>query len=247
MKAHRGIILAAGKGTRMSNFRGPKSTLELKKNLTIMRNILNNFRKNYINEIFIVTGFKSKVFKKYEAKKIINKNWKKTNMFKSLLCADKILNKFPCVVSYSDIVYDHSAIKLLTKTKSEIAICYYTKWLTLWKKRFGNPLFDAEVFKLAEKNNLKEIGTKPKSLNEIEGQYMGLLYFTPKGWKKIKKISKKIDTHKINKISMTEILNFAIKSGVKIRAVKYKNYFAEMDSPRDYKILKKDLKNVKFD
>ena len=112
MNAHRGIILAARKGTRMSNFRGPKSTLELKKNLKIMRNILNNFRKNYINEIFIVTGFKSKVFKKYEAKKIINKNWKKTNMFKSLLCADKILNKFPCVVSYSDIVYDHSAIKL---------------------------------------------------------------------------------------------------------------------------------------
>ena len=32
MKAHRGTILAAGKGTRMSNFRGPKSTLELKKN-----------------------------------------------------------------------------------------------------------------------------------------------------------------------------------------------------------------------
>ena len=65
---------------------------------------------------------------------------------------------------------------------------------------------------------------------------------------KIKKISKKIDTHKINKISMTEILNIAsLKTCVKIRAVKYKNYFAEMDSPRDYGILKKDLKNVKFD
>ena len=55
-------------------------------------------------------------------------------MFKSLLCADKILNKFPCVVSYADIVYDYSAIKLLIKAKSDIAICYYAKWLTLWKK-----------------------------------------------------------------------------------------------------------------
>ena len=77
MKAHRGIILAAGKGTRMLNFSGPKSTLELKKNLTIMRNILNNFRKNYINEIFIVTGFKSKVFKNMRQKKLLIKIGKK--------------------------------------------------------------------------------------------------------------------------------------------------------------------------
>ena len=31
MKAQRGIILAAGQGTRMSNYKDPKSTLKLKK------------------------------------------------------------------------------------------------------------------------------------------------------------------------------------------------------------------------
>ena len=66
--------MAAGQGTRMSNYKDPKSTLKLKKNYTIMSNILTNYRKNYINEIFIVTGFKSKAFNKYNAKKIINKD-----------------------------------------------------------------------------------------------------------------------------------------------------------------------------
>ena len=117
---------------------------------------------------------------------------KKTNMFKSLLCADKILNKFPCVVSYADIVYDYSAIKLLIKAKSDIAICYYAKWLTLWKKRFINPLSDAEVFKLSEKNYLKEIGTKPKNLKEkLKDSIWDFYILHQKGGKKLKKFQRK--------------------------------------------------------
>lgn len=243
MSTLKGIILAAGRGTRMRNYNQPKSTLKLTKNLTIMDKLLSNFRKNNINNLSLVTGFKFKAFEKYKVKKIKNKNWKQTNMFKSLLCADKILNNSPCVISYADIVYDQSAIHQIKKTKNDIAISYYTEWLTLWKKRFKNPLLDAEVFKLDKKKiYLKKIGTKPKSIKEIEGQYMGLLYIKPRGWKKIKKIFKNVKSKKFDKISMTEVLNISIKNGLKVEAIKYKNFFAEMDSPKDYKILKNYLK-----
>ena len=246
MKSFSGIILAAGKGNRLNNYNKPKSTLELKKNYTLLDKIISNFKKNKIKKLFIITGYKENYLKKYNIKKIFNKNWKNTNMLKSLLCADKILKKNDCIVSYSDIFYDESAIRLLKKQKSDIPICYLSNWLNLWKRRFNDPLVDAETFKLEKKTNiLKAIGSKPKNLRQIEGQYMGLLYFTPSGWKKIKNILKKIkNKNKINKLSMTQLLNIILNQGIKIKAVKYKNYFAEIDFPKDYNILKSDLKRL---
>ena len=119
MKSFSGIILAAGKGNRLNNYNKPKSTLELKKNYTLLDKIISNFKKNKIKKLFIITGYKENYLKKYNIKKIFNKNWKNTNMLKSLLCADKILKKNDCIVSYSDIFYDESAIRLLKKQKSD--------------------------------------------------------------------------------------------------------------------------------
>ena len=78
-----GIILAAGQGNRMVNYSKPKSTLELKKNYTLMDKIISNFRKNRIKKLFIVTGYKANTLKKYDVKKRFNKNWKNTNRFNS--------------------------------------------------------------------------------------------------------------------------------------------------------------------
>ena len=52
---------------------------------------------------------------------------------------------------------------------------YDPNWLGLWIQRFGDPLLDAETFRLTPEHTLAEIGNKPKSVEEVQGQYMGLL------------------------------------------------------------------------
>ena len=88
-----GIILAAGKGQRLKNFNKPKSLI-IKKNKYLIEYIIENFKQNKINKITVVTGYKSKeikkALKKYKIKFILNKKWKNTNMFYSLLQADKL-------------------------------------------------------------------------------------------------------------------------------------------------------------
>ena len=108
-----------------------------------------------------------------------NSRWSETNMVTSLFCAHKWLEKYECIVSYSDIFYKKTAIELLINSKSDLAITYDPNWKELWMKRFVNPLTDAETFKI-NKNFLSEIGGVPKNMREIEGQYMGLLKFSPK-------------------------------------------------------------------
>ena len=54
----------------------------------------------------------------------------------------------------------------------EIEICYVFE--------------DAETFKIDQNNFLLEIGKKTKNLDDINGQFMGLIKFTPDGWKKFK-------------------------------------------------------------
>ena len=55
-----GIILAAGRGRRLKNFEFPKSLIKYK-NKYLIEHIINNFEKNHINNISIITGYKRKV------------------------------------------------------------------------------------------------------------------------------------------------------------------------------------------
>ena len=234
-----GIILAAGRGSRVnqSSKNKPKGMF-LYKNKTLIDHILENFKKNMINKTSIVTGYKSKNLKVFSTKKFHNKFWRSTNILYSLYKADNWLKKYTCIVSYSDIFYEKSAISFLKKTKGDIVILYDVNWYKIWKKRFQNPLLDAETFKI-KKNNLVQIGDKTKNLKEIQGQYMGVFKITPRGWQIIKKHLKKIknfETYDITKLLKSLISE---KKNL-VKVVKYKDKWFEVDTYKDYKIFLKD-------
>ena len=239
-----GIILAAGSGNRLQKYNKPKRTINIKKNLTIIDNIINNLKKNNILNIKIITGYKSKLLKYLKIKKTHNNKWKSSNMIRSLICAENTLQKNSCIVSYSDIYYKQSAISKLINCKDDIAVCYYSKWKNLWRRRFKNPLIDAETFKINKKFYLTEIGNKPKKIKEIKGQYMGIIFFKPSGWKKIKRLISK--NKFLANLSVTELFSFAIKKGIKIKAIKYDDLFYEIDTKKDLDLMRKDLKNIKI-
>ncbi len=239
-----GIILAAGSGNRLQKYNKPKGTIIIKRNLSIIDNIINNFKKNNILKLKIITGYKSNLLKYLKNKKIHNEKWKSSNMITSLICAENTLQKSSCVVSYSDIYYEQSAISKLITCKDDIAVCYYSKWEKLWRRRFRNPLIDAETFKINKKFFLTEIGNKTKKIKEIKGQYMGIIFFKPSGWKKIKLL---ISQYKfLVNLSVTELFSFAIKKGIKIKAIKYDDLFYEIDTKKDLDVMRKDLKNIKI-
>ena len=234
-----GVILAAGRGSRVkqSSKIKPKGMF-LYRDKPLIDHILENFKKNMINNISIVTGYKSKHLKIFPTKKFHNKLWGRTNILYSLYQADNWLRKYTCVVSYSDLFYKKSAISLLKKAKGDIVILYDANWYKIWKRRFQNPLIDAETFKI-KKNNLVQIGDKTKNLKEIQGQYMGVFKITPRGWQIIKKHLKKIKYFK--SYDITRLLkSLILEKKNLVKVVQYKDTWFEVDTFKDYKIFLKD-------
>ncbi len=242
------IILAAGRGSRMGNLTKdkPKSFVKIYKNKRLIDQVIENFKNLGFNKITIITGYKSNQFKEFKnINKIKNTKWKTTNIFGSLICADKILSKYQCIISYADILYQKEAIKILNKAKKKkgIVILSFKHWKKYWKLRFKDPLLDLETFRTNYKNELIEIGNRTNSYKNIKGQYMGVFKIDPYSWQKIKRYLFK-DVKNLDKIDITALFQLIIKKKIcKIYVENYGKDWFEIDNIKDYKVLKKSIEN----
>lgn len=229
------IILAAGRGSRMKSLTDerPKCLLEVRGKALIDWQ-LEALRNAGLREIAIVTGYKRELLNGRGLVEFYNPRWSDTNMVSSLSYADDWLSNDDCIVSYSDIFYDSSAVTSLILSDSKLTITYDPEWLILWKKRFDDPLSDAETFQLNRQGFVLEIGNKPKTLDEIQGQYMGLLKFTPDSWKEIEQIRSKLSKEVSDRMHMTATLQKVIKAKrIPVFAVPYSGKWGEIDNADD--------------
>jgi len=229
------IILAAGRGSRMKNMTDdrPKCMVELR-GKPLLEWQLTALHEAGISEIAIVTGYKRELLANRAPMEFHNPRWAETNMVSSLACAQEWLQDEPCIVSYSDIFYEASAVESLMISTAKLAVTYDPHWLKLWEKRFGDPLLDAETFRLQADGSLAEIGNKPQSVAEAQGQYMGLLRFTPEGWAEVLRIRSGLSSAECDRMHMTGTLQKVIEAGrVPVAAVSYEKPWGEVDSAED--------------
>ena len=187
-----------------------------------------------ITDIAIVTGYKHEHLVGRGVMTFHNPRWAETNMVSSLASASAWLEVSPCIVSYSDIFYDASAVTALMTSPANLAITYDANWQTLWEERFGDPLLDAETFRLTAGGTLAEIGNKPMTVQDVEGQYMGLLRFTPEGWREIVRVRAGFTPLERDQMHMTGTLQKVIHAGrVAIAAIPYAGKWGEVDSAED--------------
>lgn len=229
------IILAAGRGSRMKAMteERPKCLAELD-GTALLDLQVNALKAAGIAEIGIVTGYRRELLINRGLVEFHNPRWSETNMVSSLASAEDWLENDTCIVSYSDIFYAPSAVQSLMTISSELALTYDPNWLVLWQRRFEDPLVDAETFKLDHNGNLREIGNKPDSVSEVQGQYMGLLRFTPIGWAEVKRIRAQLTSSERDAMHMTGTLQRVIDAGqFKVNAVPYEGLWGEVDTAED--------------
>lgn len=235
------IILAAGRGSRLIPLTNtlPKCMVKVggKPLLDYIKEASRSLRPSRIG---IVVGYLAEKVKTFDWHVTSNQNWDKTNMIESLLLMDEWLLSDESIVTYSDIFYGHHAlISLGRKSQAPISILYSDSWKKYWNLRFEDPLSDAENLIISKDQKVLNISGRAGSMDQIDGQYMGLIKFTPKGWKLFKR--KYLDLG-IQTIDVTKLLSILISEDqIPVDAIKYSGQWGEIDSLSDLDVYEKTI------
>ena len=148
------IILAAGRGSRLGGLtdRCPKCLVELE-NRPLLAWQIEVLREAGISEIVVVSGYRSNLIVDYANSYhfIARHNFRRreTNMLSTLFSVEDLI-KGPCIVSYSDIIYDVQITKALMDQSVIAGVGNYIKSDSLWlagisPKRTAEELSDLEL------------------------------------------------------------------------------------------------------
>ena len=242
------LILAAGEGTRLQPHtkNKPKALVPFL-NKPLISYQLQILKSLNINNIGIITGYKAEKFSKLNYRTFHNKFFDSTNMVESLFMARSFLEqaKNDVIISYGDIVYEKKNLKTILETKGEISVMVDSGWLDLWSIRNDNPLDDAETLKYGKNGNIIEIGKKPKSLKEIEGQYTGLIKISNNKINEFisfyEQLDKTIlyDNRPFKQMFMTTFLQLLIDAGWVVMPAIVKHGWLEIDTTNDLLLYEK--------
>lgn len=246
------IILAAGQGTRLRPLTNeiPKCMIEVNRKPMISWQ-LDTLKSVGINNIVVVAGYKENKINDLRIKKVINKHFDTTNMIYSLFCAEEYFTG-NVIITYGDIIYSEEVLTKLIEDERDIVIASDEDWLEYWESRCEDPLSDAETFKKGQGGKVVSLGKKADCVDEIEGQFIGIIKLSPKGVQRIKEeyyICKDDPECSSNawgsgrdlkNAYMTDLMNYFAQNGELFFNPINRGWF-EVDDPEDLEIAEKNV------
>lgn len=233
------IIVAAGRGKRMGHLtdHNPKCMITFC-GRPLIEWQLAALHATGLTDITIVGGYMASRIEAPGVRQVTNPEWETTNMVYSLMCTrDVFLSGAPVVVTYADLLYQPRLLTALLEKAGHIATVVDLNWLDLWRLRFSDPLDDAETLRISDRNTIDDIGRKPERLEDIEGQYVGLTYFSPEGAAQFAETHRSISQWDESKSArdcyFTDVLRALISRDVAIQAVATDSGWLEFDSGYD--------------
>ena len=234
------IILAAGQGTRLKPLTDnkPKCMVELE-GKPIIQYQIETYRRNGIDDIHIATGYLESKIDFVNTTKHFNSKFASTNMVHSLFCAEHAMKNDDLLIAYGDIIFNDKVLQTIIKSEADISVVVDKDWRKYWSARMNNPLDDAETLKIGDKGQIIELGKKPVSYDEIEGQYIGLIKIKKSLLPKFKSFYKNLDKQAIydgkdyENMFMTSFLQIVADRLCPLTPVYINSGWIEVDAPSD--------------
>lgn len=227
------IVLAAGRGSRLGSLTDDKPKALVRLNgVPLIRRCTDSLRAGGASSVGIVAGYKREMLATYADRVFANEQWDRTGIFQSLICADEWLREEACIVSYGDIFYDANLVTDLIHCNADVSIAYDPNAVALWSQRFERPLDDLERFTI-DHGRITSIGGRARSLDDVQGQYMGLFKLTPVGWQQLLRMRETLAPSARSGVDMTSLFAALIQADFPIVGVPTAAAWGEIDCPSD--------------
>jgi len=233
------IVLAAGQGTRLRPLTDeiPKCMVPLE-GVPLLERQLATAREVGLTDLHVATGYREDAIDYPGVVKHYNAAYDRTNMVATLFCAETIMDD-DLIVSYGDIVYQPDVLQSVIDAPHPVSVVVDKEWEHYWRARQEDPLIDAETMKLGPDDTILELGKKPESLEDIQGQYIGLMKFTRQALAAIRPFYHGLDRAAIydgksyDNMYMTSFLQMIADRLMPLHAVYIRNGWMEIDTPED--------------
>ena len=245
----RAVFIAAGIGNRLGSVTKdlPKPLVDINGKSLIERQIL-LLRKNNVNDIIIVTGYKKEKFTFKNIEYIHNPNFREQEQTGSLMTArSKIVGDV--LIMFGDILFDETILQQMLNSKGDIVIAIDQDWEKSYEKRPDNPKSKADKV-LIKDNKVIQISAKNIQVktDSYIGELLGIMKLSPKGSKiLIEQYEKLENTHagkfydavSLKKAKFVDILQELLSLSIVITPISIKGRWCEIDTPDDLKRAKK--------
>jgi len=246
------IFIAAGEGSRLGNLTKdlPKPLVDVNGKSIIERQI-SLLRKNNVNDIVVITGYKKEKFTFKNIEYVHNPNFREQEQTGSLMVArSKIAGDI--LIMFGDILFDEIILQQMLDSKGDIVIAVDKNWEKSYEERHDNPKSEADKV-LIKDNKVIQISAKNIEVNDDNdvGELLGLIKLSMKGskilidqYEKLENshIGKFHDAVSFKKAKFVDMLQELLSSGIVITPVSIKGKWCEIDTKHDLEIAKKMFK-----
>ena len=243
-KKTRALIIAAGLGSRLKDHTEnlPKCMLDFG-GQTLLQRQLNAYKKNEINDISLIRGYKKEKINYKGIKYFENTDFKNNNILNSIFYAEKIING-NIIISYSDILFEPSVVERLQNSDHDISVVVDIDWRGYYVGRKDHPISEAENVIFNSNNEVEKIGKINTGNEEVHGEFIGMIKLSSRGaeifkhhFHRLKKIywNKPFQRAKIfQKAYLTDFIQELVDIGIKVHCVIIESGWKEIDTVEDY-------------
>ena len=213
-------------------------------NQTLIERQIKIFHSCNINDITIVTGYRSELIDISNVNYVKNENYETTNMNESLFCALEPSNS-PVLVTYGDIVFEQKIIQQMLEIRDGIRLAVNLNWRKYYQNRTTHPLSEAENV-LVENGRILQIKKNISEYlqNQQIGEFLGIMMLSSdhvkillERYSYLKKnhIGTFHNSSSLSNAYITDMLQEIINCGINVNPVFTEGRWFEIDTQEDFK------------